>query len=107
MAQEMDEDAEEELQELDKIFAKIDSDNDGQLSWQELVKGAEGSPRLPETCWRIPEVLRGSESFNTGFGSWTSTRRISNSSSPCWTTTRAFLTARARLGGPRQFRTEE
>ena len=36
MAQEMDEDAEEELQELDKIFAKIDSDNDGQLSWEEL-----------------------------------------------------------------------
>ncbi|CAE7660858.1 CACNA1C [Symbiodinium pilosum] len=41
MAQEMDEDAEEELQELDKIFAKIDSDNDGQLSWEELVKGAQ------------------------------------------------------------------
>ena len=41
MAQEMDEDAEEELQELDKIFAKIDSDNDGQLSWEELVGGAE------------------------------------------------------------------
>ena len=41
MAQEMDEDAEEELQELDKIFAKIDSDNDGVLSWEELVKGGE------------------------------------------------------------------
>ncbi|CAJ1430762.1 unnamed protein product [Effrenium voratum] len=41
MAEEMDEDAEEELRELDKIFAKMDGDGDGNLSWDELVGGAK------------------------------------------------------------------
>ena len=40
MAMEMDEDAEEDLRDLDRMFLKIDANNDGNLTFDELLEGA-------------------------------------------------------------------
>ncbi|CAE7583376.1 CPK15 [Symbiodinium natans] len=40
MAMEMEENEEEDLRKLDKMFAEIDGDGDGELTLQELVDGA-------------------------------------------------------------------
>lgn len=40
MAMEMDEDAEEDLGDLDKMFLQIDANNDGTLTFDELLEGA-------------------------------------------------------------------
>jgi len=40
MAMEMDEDAEEDLRDLDRMFLKIDANNDGTLTFDELLEGA-------------------------------------------------------------------
>lgn len=40
MAMEMDEDAEEDLRDLDKMFLEIDANNDGTLTFDELLEGA-------------------------------------------------------------------
>eukprot|EP00438_Fugacium_kawagutii_P030368 Skav223251 [mRNA] locus=scaffold2231:551146:554915:- [translate_table: standard] len=40
MAMEMDEDAEEDLRDLDRMFLQIDANNDGNLTFDELLEGA-------------------------------------------------------------------
>eukprot|EP00435_Cladocopium_sp_Y103_P043059 s1104_g12.t1 len=40
MAMEMDEDAEEDLRDLDRMFLQIDANNDGTLTFDELLEGA-------------------------------------------------------------------